>query len=222
MKKSSVILAALAMVLVLGAGAGSAWAYFTTYVEAEGGYVVNLGDTTRIQEDVTYLHKAVTITSETTSQPVWIRVKAYYAEGELTIESNTGKWSKGENDDWWYYADIVKAGETTDVLDITISVPKESSNEKIPVEDFDVVVIYESTPVEYDDAGKPVPNDPKLVDWDKKMDKDKDITDPYDGESQPSEPDTDSENTGTEGETGENQGDIQNPDGNAQEGGDGV
>lgn len=198
MKKSSVILAALAMVLVLGAGAGSAWAYFTTYVEAEGGCVVNLGDTTRIQEDVTYLHKAVTITSETTSQPVWIRVKAYYAEGDLTIESSTGKWSKGENDDgWWYYADIVKAGETTDVLDVTISVPKESINEKIPVEDFDVVVIYESTPVEYDDAGKPVPNDPKLVDWDKKMDKDKDITDPYDGESQI-------------------------PDGNAQEGGEGV
>lgn len=168
MKKRSMILAALAMVMVLGAGISNAKAYFTTYAEAEGGYVVKLGDTTRLEENVVNLHKAVSITSESTSEPVWVRVKAYYAEGDLQIneegtEGYSAKWSLGE-DDWWYYSDVVMAGETTEVLDVAImgvEVLEDDLLNPSKVEDFDVIVVYESIPVEYDENG-----DPLTPDWD--------------------------------------------------------
>lgn len=167
MKKKSMILLALIVVMVMGAGIGSAWAYFTTYAEAEGGYIVKLGDTTTLEENVVNLHKAVSITSEPTSEPVWIRVKAYYAEGDLHIneegsESYSAKWSLG-NDGWWYYSDVVTAGETTEVLDVSIEgveVAEDDILNPSKVEDFDVIVVYESIPVEYDENG-----DPLTPDW---------------------------------------------------------
>ena len=52
MKKRTLILAVLAVVLVLSASIGSAVAYFTTYATARGGYVIHLGGRTEIEEDI--------------------------------------------------------------------------------------------------------------------------------------------------------------------------
>ena len=49
MKKRTLILAVLAVVLVLSSGIGSAIAYFTTYATARGGYVIHLGGKTEIE-----------------------------------------------------------------------------------------------------------------------------------------------------------------------------
>ncbi len=184
MKKRSMILAALMAAVVLGAGIGSARAYFTTYAEAEGGCVVKLGDTTTLKEDVVDLHKAVSITSEDSSEPVWVRARAYYGEGELHIneegsERYSSKWSLGA-DGWWYYSDVLMAGESTEVLVVSIQgveVSEEDLLNPSKVEDFDVIVVYESIPVEYDENG--VPLDP---DWDARID-DGDITEAAQGDA---------------------------------------
>ena len=80
MKKRSCYPAALvlsAAVMMAGAGVGKAWAYFTTYTEAAGGYTVHLGDRTEITEEFTNWTKHVVITSEEDSEPVYIRVRAF-------------------------------------------------------------------------------------------------------------------------------------------------
>ena len=76
MKKKTIVLAALAAVLTLEAAAGSAWAYFTTYTEARGGYPIELEDTTTIREEFSAWTKHVVVASEKDSRPVYVRVKA--------------------------------------------------------------------------------------------------------------------------------------------------
>ena len=44
MKKKSIFVAAFAAAMVAAASVGSAWAYFTTYAEAQGGYTISLGE----------------------------------------------------------------------------------------------------------------------------------------------------------------------------------
>ena len=61
MKKRTLILAVLAVVLVLSASIGSAVAYFTTYATARGGYVIHLGGRTEIEEDIVNNRKTVRI-----------------------------------------------------------------------------------------------------------------------------------------------------------------
>ena len=57
-KKTKVFwLTAAALVFLAGAAVPSAMAYFTTYVEAEGGYPITLGNETTIEEKVENIYK---------------------------------------------------------------------------------------------------------------------------------------------------------------------
>ena len=67
MKKKNVILALLAAGLVLTSSVGSAWAYFTTYVEAQGGVTISLGDETDVEETFSSWTKHVSITVDENS-----------------------------------------------------------------------------------------------------------------------------------------------------------
>ncbi len=162
MKYKNIILAATACMLVLSAGAGSAWAYFTTYTEASGGYAIRLGSQSTAEEEVGDWTKHVAVSNDAaSSQPVYIRVKAFAgSQNPLTYSSESGKWSRGE-EEYYYYNDIVEPGGKTEVLDIKIDgVPVE-------VEDgdsFNVVVVYESTPVCYHEDGTP------YADWSRILD----------------------------------------------------
>ena len=51
MKKAGYSIAVLAFLMVMTAGVGKAWAYFTTYASAEGGITITLGDETEIEEE---------------------------------------------------------------------------------------------------------------------------------------------------------------------------
>ena len=91
----------LAVVLVVGASVGAAWAYFTTYARALGSRQISLKDTTTIIErfDETYKHKYVRIRNNADSaQPVYVRVAAFVGttgtKGKLTI--NRGNWTLPE------------------------------------------------------------------------------------------------------------------------------
>lgn len=161
MKKKTLILAALAATLTMPAAAGSAWAYFTTYTEARGGYPIELGDTTTIREDFSAWTKHVVVASEEGSQPVYVRVKAINgSEYTLTYTDSSGKWTPG-SDGYYYYSDMVNGGEATSGLDIKIGNVPESVED---ASSFNVVVVYETTPVRYDENGRP------YADWNAALD----------------------------------------------------
>lgn len=150
MKKSNLILTASAVMLVLSAGINSANAYFTTYAEAKGGYEINLGDRTKINEKFTGWIKYVTITSDEKSEPVYVRAKAF-SGSQYTLQYSGSGWTLG-NDGYYYYNSILNANESTSELLVQINgVPVVANNE----DSFNVIVVYESTPVIYDAEGNP-------------------------------------------------------------------
>ena len=168
-------LSLLAAGSVLAAGVNGALAYFTTYTAAEGGYVIHLGDRTRIEETFDSWTKHVTVTNDPESEPVYIRAKAFCARYGLVYNSPAGNWTTARGawneivpsgaDEYYYYTEIVNGGESTDVLNVVIDFPAadgESVSEDR--ESFNVIVIYESTPVRYHEDGTP------YADWTEKLD----------------------------------------------------
>lgn len=152
MKKKNICLAAFAAVLILTGSAGSAWAYFTTYVEAQGTQTVALGDqTTIVEPDVSDWTKHVVVTSNEGSQPVYVRARAFSGSQYPLNYSGSAKWTPGAGG-YYYYSDILNAGEKTEELLIKITgVPEEIKDAM----ELNVAVIYETTPVLYDESGNP-------------------------------------------------------------------
>ena len=151
-KRISYAAAALALAAVMTAGIGQAWAYFTTYAQAEGGYPIHLGGRTDITEEFSDWTKHVAVTSDPESAPVYVRVRAF--SGSLyTLEYSAevgGDWTPGD-DGYYYYNKILNGGETTTGLNVSIGgIPEDAEDG----DKFNVVVIYESTPVLYDDRGE--------------------------------------------------------------------
>ena len=155
MKRKNIVLALLAMGMVLTAGLGQTWAYFTTYVEVEGGYPVQLGgrSETHSEEDFSDWTKHVRITNGEGSAPVLVRARAFCGSlYTLNYSSPSGKWTYDSSDGFYYYSDIVNGGETTEELQIRIeNVPEAETDPSA----FNVIVVYESTPVRYDADGNP-------------------------------------------------------------------
>ena len=142
----------LAAVMVLPAGIKGTLAYFTTYVRAEGGYIIEAGYETEIEEKFYDWQKEITISCKSGSQPVYVRARAFCGdEYKLLYADPDGKWTQGQ-DGYWYYKDILNGGETAKPLLIKIeNVPEEVKESA----EFNVVVIYEYTPVRYDQNGDP-------------------------------------------------------------------
>lgn len=160
-RSGNMILTLLAVGMVLTAGLTSAHAYFTTYTEAEGGYAIELGDTTTIYETVSNWTKHLAITNQEESEPVYIRARAYCGSlYSLTYASDSEFWSRTPDaEGFYYYNKILEGGETTEELQIRIDNPPED-----PSVSFNVIVVYESTPVLYDEDGNP------YMDWNQKLD----------------------------------------------------
>lgn len=149
MKKTKYLLTLLAAGTILTAGIGQAMAYFTTYVEAEGNFTIRLGDETKIVEKFENWVKELKVSNEEGSEPVFIRAKAFYAPDTLTLEYSGDGWSLGE-DSYYYYNVPVNAGEATESLKVAINnIPTDVAKGDV----FNVIVIYESTPVLYHEDG---------------------------------------------------------------------
>lgn len=144
------VLALAAAFTVASAGIGTAWSYFTTFAEAAGGYTIRLGDRTEITEDFTDWTKHVVITNEDSSEPVYIRVRAFCGSQYKLLYSGEG-WTQG-SDGYYYYNEIVNGGASTAKLDVRI---EDIPDDPEVTARFNVVVIYESTPVRYHEDGTP-------------------------------------------------------------------
>ena len=151
MKKTKYLLTLLAAGTILTAGIGQAMAYFTTYVEAEGSLTIKLGDETTIIENFENWEKELIVGNEEGSEPVFIRAKAFYAPDTLELTYRGEGWSKG-SDDYYYYNTWLESGEGTKSLYIKIeNIPQDVAKGDV----FNVIVIYESTPVLYKEDGTP-------------------------------------------------------------------
>ena len=192
-RTGNALLAFTAAAVVLTANVGSADAYFTTYVEAQGGAVVHLGDETHIQEDVNGWVKHLTVLNKEGSDPVYVRARAFCgSQYELIYAGND--WLAAD-DGFYLYKGIVEGGKTTTELTITVKGEEKKNS-------FDVTVIYESIPVQYDEDGNTLNPVVKTesgeranpaVDWNKKLDV---------IESNPEGEITDSPDTNPDGESG--------------------
>ena len=148
MKKKIILpgLLALALTLVLCTGVGPALAYFTDSSTAEGGIALNLGYTTTITETVTNLIKQLTIKNEE-GVDVFIRARAFVG-GDYGLSVGGDNWTA--DGDWYVYSLPVSATDSTKPLTVTVNnVPASLIDD----DSFNVAVVYESTPAQYDENG---------------------------------------------------------------------
>lgn len=155
MKKKTIFFQlALPILLILVTSIDSALAYFTTYAESKGGGVIELGSTSIDYEEFTNWTSHVYINSASNSQPVYVRARAF-AGGQYELTYDGEGWTRGDDDDaddFYYYDEILYAGETTNAFLTRIqNVP----NDAVPGDSFNVIVIYETIPVQYDADGNP-------------------------------------------------------------------
>ena len=164
-KRMNIISVALAVGLVCISSARNADAYFTTYVTAKGGYAVSWEHHEEIKETFKDWEKSVTITSKAGSVPVYVRVKAFagsFYDLVYRSEENNGiaEWEAGP-DGYYYYSSVLQGGEETKAaLKIHIDNVPETPKEGM---DINVVVVYETIPVQYDANGEVVK--PQAADW---------------------------------------------------------
>lgn len=151
LNKRPVILAAAALGLTATLTVGSAMAYFTTYSEAKGSVELNIGFTeTEINETVDGEGKHIVI-SNIGDYDCFVRVRAF-----STLElgyAASGDWRDG-GDGYWYYDSVLPSGGSTEELLVTFEYPKNTEQDK--VEEFNIIVIQECTPVVYDENGSPI------------------------------------------------------------------
>ena len=154
------LLTAAAVMLIMSAGMGKAWAYFSTYARATGGIPLRLGHEEHVHEDFSKWQKRITITSTEDSRPVYVRARAYCIDDYKILykgeDFNSENWdSSGE---WMYYAKVLQPGESTSTLYAKIEgVPDSGSPELRDADSFNVIIIYETTEVQYDQNGKEIP-----------------------------------------------------------------
>ncbi len=158
MKNKKLILTAAAAcsTLILASSIAPAFAYFSTYERALGGYTIHLDDYEEIpHETFDNWTKHVTVKNKDNSnESVYVRVTAFSGKQAPLQYSAGPEWTPGAGG-YYYYGKILKPGEETTQIDVMIKdFPK-----GIDPESFNVVVVYECTPVRYDEAGNPKPAD---------------------------------------------------------------
>lgn len=159
MRYRTIIPALLAAGMIYVSHLEAANAYFTTYVTAKGGYEI-AWHKEMIKEEFSDWTKTITISSAQDSIPVYVRAKAF--SGSKYKLTYTGEDWTCREDGYYYYNAALKGGETTTPLYVKISdIPEKPENN----ENFNVVVIYETVPVSYDEEGNMIT--PEHADWSK-------------------------------------------------------
>ena len=170
MKKTHALAAFLALVLAVTVSLPGAWAYFTANVRAGGGRTVQLQNQTEITEEFADWNKQITITAASGTQPVYVRARAYSTYG-LTY---TGEgWQRRDADGWYYYQTplanpseaqgAAPAWAQPGAAPLNVHITVEGAQQGETPEDFDVIVVYETTPVTYNADSSRV--SPEASDW---------------------------------------------------------
>lgn len=161
MKKRTIFLAAMAVMLVLSATIGSAMAYFTTNASAVGSYALTLGNSSEVNETFGAWTKNVTVTN-TGDAPIYVRARAF-AGDDYTLLYEGDSWTPGA-DGYYYYNSVLEGSADTEALKVVISggLTAEGAN---PAEGdaFNVAVVYETAPVQYNESGSIIPA--MDIDW---------------------------------------------------------
>lgn len=148
-----VILTAAAIALTAAVTVGSAMAYFTTYTTAKGSVEMNMGFTETIPvEEVDEAGKHVTI-ENIGDYDCFVRVKVF---SDVEVDYKAGSGWEENADGYWYYTEVLPAGESTSELLVTYEFPV--NTEEDTTEEFNIVVIQECTPVLFDEDGTPYAN----------------------------------------------------------------
>ena len=156
-RRIAVLIALVALVMCMGVT--PALAYFTDSTEASGGLVIGTKSTTHMDEEYADGVKHVTVTNdEKSTVAVFVRARAYSTE-KITV-SGEGWAAEG---DWYVYGEAVDPGDSTTPLDVEITFPTRKKADKDPKgyeigDNFNVVVVYESTPAKYDENNNPAPD----------------------------------------------------------------
>lgn len=158
---TSIIALAAAFALIIGAAKpGSLLAYFTTHARAEGSVTLDLHHEEEMHEEFDSWTKTITVSSDADTVPVFVRVKGFAGSMfDLTYTpSPAGSWVPGF-DDFWYYTVPLEADSVTDPISVKISGGLTEMTNLKNGETFDVIVVYETTPVVYtiDSSGNSVP-----------------------------------------------------------------
>lgn len=152
------VLAACGAAVLIGTSAlPEAMAYFTTYVSAEGGYPVTLGNQTEIEETVSDMAKHIVIANTGETQ-CYVRVKVFGGSQFDIAYSGDAGWTLAE-DGYWYYADALDVGGQTGELVAAVTVPEDYT------QSFNIIVIQECTPVLYETDGTPYADWDRIADW---------------------------------------------------------
>ena len=157
-KSKAIRLAVIALALTLVVSVGAAAAFFTTYVRAEGGHELLLGDETYIDEKVDGMEKTIKIVNSGDTN-VYVRVKLLYSDYNNEVDIKLGSDWKLESDGYYYYNKILKPGEFTTEITASIKI----KGEKSPMDQFDVIVVNECTQYIWDDQG--LGNTPAYPGW---------------------------------------------------------
>lgn len=159
MRKLQYLLLALALVCVVGVSIRGALSYFTSYAEAEGGMILDLQEESSKKEVFDGIkHLTIKNTSKTLS--VYVRAKAIITEKYADSLTCTGEDWRDGGDGYYYYNKLLPAGAEATPLDVAFSSP-EAPGEG---DEFNVAIIYETIPAQYDNDGNPVEN------WNQKID----------------------------------------------------
>lgn len=151
MKKHNIrtaVLSCLALVLVISVHIAPSLSYFTTYVTAQGGYPIRLRMVDTDMTETFVSEKEITI-KNTGEQDCYVRVRVL-AGALIDLNVYGDGWSALQADGYYYYSEILKPGETASLLHAGIT-----RKEGLKDQDYNVVVVEECTPVQYDANGQP-------------------------------------------------------------------
>jgi hypothetical protein len=178
MKRKALLAASLVVALVLGMSIVPAGAYFTDSSEANGGVDVTITPSTDIREWYKEGVKHVVISNDPeATSAVYVRA-GVFTTAKVAISSDNNSWTGPSNESdwvgptgygWFYFNKILQPGDFAgspdpsnpngDELTVDITFPTVKSPDKpdgaIEGDNFNVIVMYEATPVLYDADGNP-------------------------------------------------------------------
>lgn len=161
-----IVAVAMASVLAVAAVAGSAYAYFTDFVKTEGQRQLVFGYSTETHEDISDDGTKTITISNTAITEAMVRVIIFGADTD--DPQGLTEIVAGDNDNWikrgaaadrrgyiYEYSKVLapvgQEGSTTEPLQIKLNKPEGQSG----LEEFQVIVIGQCSPVAYDDNDRP-------------------------------------------------------------------
>ena len=139
----------VALILVVGVLAtvsvNRAWAYFTTYATARGGYTFTGGPDI---VEVVGARKDIQITTKEGTSPIYVRVNPMVAEEYVQYLSATPDADEGgstwvQAGEYWYYTRALTGVDQTAYLHVALrDVPKKEEG----AQSFNIIVAYEEIP----------------------------------------------------------------------------